>query len=111
MCFAYIPSEKNDTVQVSAYMCPYLFILNSIQEWLGGPTDPSLRIPLERPMTSRAQGDTDQRSPHQKEAVQMKSQDLVLDIHRFQFLYQPFTGCVIIDKFLNYSEPVSSSAK
>lgn len=55
-------------VQVLAYVCAYVFIVNSIQECLGGPTDPSLRIPVEKPMSSRAQGDSDQRSPHQKEA-------------------------------------------
>lgn len=91
-------------VQVLAYVCAYVFIVNSIQECLGGPTDPSLRIPVEKPMSSRAQGDSDQRSPHQKEAVQMKSQDLVSDIQN-RFLCLLLTGCVTVDSFLNYSEP------
>lgn len=64
-----------------------------------------LKIPMERAISTRVQGNIDQRSPHKKEAVQMKSQDLLSDVPEFRLLCLPPTGCVTLDTFLNYSEP------
>lgn len=67
--------------------------------------DSRFRIPAERSISPRVQGDSDLRSLHKKEPEQIKGQDLLSDVPRFSFLCLPLTGCVTLDNFLNYSEP------
>lgn len=67
--------------------------------------DSRFRIPTERSISPRVQGDSDLRSLHKKEPIQIKGQDMLSGVPRFSFLCLPFIGCVTLDNFLNYSEP------